>query len=445
MLPDKPVPGGLSTDEPNPTGKPVSLATDSTPPPGASNRPNPSFSPKFLADLPVRSNFASLKQPAMETPVTINLTFSQKARLAASIFAIYWPLRIYLNVDSWNWLMIQRGWMVWIIEVPLTILFFIGWLSVTEWLEARIFKRPAQDFLIDFKWPAQVATLVIASALAVLFNLGFHTILRSVGTLVNRSEKEAAAVRAAMPEWSKNPEIKAAVWQVDGRRRGKANNGLTVMAMLMAFYVAANRRGYRELTQLRVNAEQLKREATQAQFVALRNQVNPHFLFNSLSILSSLVEVDTKLSVRFIKQLSKVYRYILEQRDSEKVSLKTELEFLESYSFLLNIRFDGKLKILDNVPAAEASRYHIAPLTLQLLVENAVKHNRMSQEEPLVVSIDVQEDYLLVVNPLQRRPQVEDSTGLGLENIANRYALLTDKPVSIGEEEGKFVIKLPLL
>jgi hypothetical protein len=380
--------------------------------------------------------------PKKDTSVPHHLTLSQKVGLATSVFAIYWPIRLYLNIDPerLGWPFLQRVWAVWLVEIPLTTLFFVGWLSITEWLEEKFFKRSRQDFLIDMKWPAKLATLLIAGALAIMFNAGFHVILHQLDAFVSR-EQPAASVGGTASREQSSPNARRG----ERNTRDKANNSLTVLAMLMAFYLAANRRGYKEFAQLRINAEQLKREATQAQFVALRNQVNPHFLFNSLSILTSLVEVNPKLSVRFIRQLSKVYRYILEQRDSERVSLKTELDFLDSYCFLLNIRFEGKLQVLIQVTEQEAARYSIAPLTLQLLMENAVKHNQMSLEQPLVVSIETAGDYLLVSNPLQLRPQVEDSTGLGLKNITNRYQLLTERPVSVGEENNTFVIKLPLL
>lgn len=377
----------------------------------------------------------------MDAPIPLNLTRVQKLQLAASVFAIYWPIRLYLNIDQWNWRTFQYSWLIWILEIPLTILFFTGWLSVTEWLEKKIVRQPGPDFLIDVKWPAQLARLVVAGALAILFNLIFHILIFRLNNIIDSRQAHQAAIQApAVPA----AQITAQK-RMDYTRRSRANNGLTVMAMLMAFYLAANRRGYQALTGLRVNAEQLKREATQAQFVALKNQVSPHFLFNSLSILSSLVEVDPKLSVRFISHLSKVYRYILEQRDSERVSLKTELDFLNAYAFLLNIRFEGKLLVQNRVAEPVATRYGIAPLTLQLLVENAVKHNQMSQAQPLLVTIDTEDDYLIVRNPLQTRPQVEESTGLGLENIRNRYRLLTDRPMSAGEEDNAFVVKIPLL
>ena len=143
--------------------------------------------------------------------------------------------------------------------------------------------------------------------------------------------------------------------------------------------------------------------------------------------------------------MSRAYRYILEQKDNERVLLKTELEFIQAYRFLLNIRFENKFDVVVNVPEADQSRYSIAPLTLQLLVENAVKHNRMSAKEPLRVQIDLEGDCLVVRNNRQLRPQSEASTGVGLQNIINRYALLTERPVWVGENEGSFVVKIPLL
>lgn len=215
--------------------------------------------------------------------------------------------------------------------------------------------------------------------------------------------------------------------------------------MLSAYYLAANRRSNQQLQELRLNAEQLKREATQAQLVALKNQVNPHFLFNSLSILSALVEIDAKLSVQFIDRLAKAFRYVLEQRESDKVSLATELKFLDAYKFLLNIRFDGKVKVQQTVNAEQAGQVSIAPLTLQLLLENAVKHNQMSEEQPLTVSIYVEGDQLIISNPLQLRTNPQSSTGVGLQNIKNRYRLLTERPVEAAEVDCFFVVKLPLL
>ncbi|AQG78964.1 sensor histidine kinase [Spirosoma montaniterrae] len=375
--------------------------------------------------------------------MTYRLTTQQKWQLALSVFAVYWPLRLYVNISEWSWEMVLRSLPFWVVEIALTLLFFYVWLVFTEWLQQRIFKRQGENFLIEFRIPAQLATLFIANGLAVLFNIGFFTIWHSTSDFLEDNfgytRYSLAPQRPAEPPLS--PEQRAR----NRNQRAKANNSLTVMAMLSAFYLAANRRANRRLEDVQVRAERLEKENVQAQFAALKSQVNPHFLFNSLSILSSLVHADAELSERFIDQLSRAYRYILEQRDNERVLLKTELEFIQAYRFLLNIRFENKFDVIIDVPEADQSRYAIAPLTLQLLVENAVKHNRMSAKEPLHVQIYLENDCMVVENNFQPRPQSEVSTGVGLQNIVTRYTLLTNRPVSIEEGEERFVVKIPLL
>lgn len=376
--------------------------------------------------------------------MSYRLTNRQKWQLALSVFVIYWPIRLYVNTSNLSWLLSVRNIPFWIIETILSVLFFYAWISVTEWLQQRLFKQFGEGFLIEFKIPAQLTTLAIASALALCFNFAFFMIWHGLDdTLEQRfgiyREQDARPPRPATPPPISEERRKRS----DQRRR--VNNGLTVMAMLSAFYLAANRRAYRQLEVVQVRAERLEKENVQAQFAALKSQVNPHFLFNSLSILSSLVHADAELSEKFIDQLSRAYRYILEQKDNEQVLLKTELEFIQAYRFLLNIRFENKFDVIVNVPDADKTRYSIAPLTLQLLVENAVKHNRMSAKEPLKVQIQLEGDCLVVTNNLQPRPQSENSTGVGLQNIISRYAMLTSHPVWVGESDGNFVVKIPLL
>jgi tetratricopeptide (TPR) repeat protein len=196
---------------------------------------------------------------------------------------------------------------------------------------------------------------------------------------------------------------------------------------------------------MQARSEALEKQQLINEIDLLKTQVNPHFLFNSLSILSSLVHVNADLSEQFIEQLARSYRYILEQKDQTLVSLRTELEFIRSYAFLLKIRFDNKFDLHLDLQDDVLDKYKIAPLTLQLLIENAVKHNRMSANEPLVVEVKIEGDYLLVKNPLRARPQREASTGTGLNNIINRYALLTDRPVKAGECEDDFLVRVPLI
>lgn len=194
-----------------------------------------------------------------------------------------------------------------------------------------------------------------------------------------------------------------------------------------------------------IMAQQLEKQQLINEVTLLKTQINPHFLFNSLSILSSLVHFDADLSEKFIQQLSRSYRYILEQRDQPVVPLRTELEFIGAYSFLLKIRFENKFDIHYELPEHALDQYKIAPLTLQLLIENAVKHNRMSVKEPLIIRVDMQDGMLQVKNRIQARSTTTPSTGLGLENIRNSYALLSDRPVWAGEREGEFIVKVPLI
>jgi two-component system LytT family sensor kinase len=374
----------------------------------------------------------------MKAPGSNHLTIWQKAQLALSIFVIYWPIRLYMNIDQISGSFVVRSLPFWALEIPLTIFFFFCWVLVTDWLQQRVLHWFGSRALVEMKLPVQVGILLVASALAVVFNGGFNQIRAKMSDSLN----------LRFPPVGHRPSIDQGYrsgWAGNRNQRQKMNNGITVMAMLSAFYLVANRRSGARMLELEIQTERLEKESAQAQFMALKNQVNPHFLFNSLSILSSLVEVDAKLSVQFINRLSKAYRYILEQRDNERTRLQTELDFIDAYTFLLKIRFDEKLQVVITVSETDANRYAIAPLTLQLLIENAVKHNQMSAQKPLLVSIYTEGDYLIVANPLQLRPQNDNSMGVGLQNIMNRYALLTDRPVWIGEQDDQFVVKIPLL
>lgn len=191
-------------------------------------------------------------------------------------------------------------------------------------------------------------------------------------------------------------------------------------------------------------AEQLQQEYTKVRLQALKSQVNPHFLFNSLSVLSSLVHSNAATSEHFIVQLSKAYRYILEQKDAALVTLKEELIFLEAYFYLLEIRF-GKKVILKKLIAVDPEQYQLPPLTLQLLVENAVKHNKMSMAEPLIIEITAGEKNIEVTNNFNPRETEATSTGIGLDNITKRVAYLTNQQVEITRRNGVFCVTIPLI
>ena len=186
----------------------------------------------------------------------------------------------------------------------------------------------------------------------------------------------------------------------------------------------------------------------QAQFTALKDQISPHFLFNSLSVLSSLVRKDPDLSERFIDHLAKVYRYLLEHRDDEHIGLAAELDFARSFAFLLGVRFVRKFRV-DFPEIPSVSEFTLLPFTLQLLIENAIRHNRMSASQPLIITVEMEKnEYLRVSNNRQLRTQPDNlSAGTGTRSLAGvqqRYAMLTGRTVQVEETELYFSVRIPL-
>lgn len=220
--------------------------------------------------------------------------------------------------------------------------------------------------------------------------------------------------------------------------------GLYMLGTVFIYTFLSGLNIYQVARQKEAQAESLQREFAQVRLQALKSQVNPHFLFNSLSVLSSLVHVSAETSEQFIHHLAKAYRYILEQKELDLVNLKEELGFLDAYFFLLQIRFEQKVKLEKNI-AADDEDLQLPPLTLQLLVENAVKHNKMSVQEPLVIKVSVEENTLIVENSSRPRGQAESSTGIGLENIRKRYAMLTERKPIITQTAEIFRVQIPLL
>ncbi len=201
------------------------------------------------------------------------------------------------------------------------------------------------------------------------------------------------------------------------------------------------------LKQLRYSIEEkenLKRENLKAQLDALKTQVNPHFLFNNLNTLSSLIPENPDHAVQFVQQLSKVYRYILEVKDEKTIPLSEELDVVKAYSFLLKTRFENNLHIDINIPPEKLNK-KIVPLSLQLLIENAVKHNIVSSNKPLRINISTNNGSIEVDNNLQIKNQIMESTGFGLENIRNRYKLLSLKLVKVTATKNSFTVSIPLI
>ncbi|MCD6068511.1 MAG: hypothetical protein K0S33_3337 [Bacteroidetes bacterium] len=193
-----------------------------------------------------------------------------------------------------------------------------------------------------------------------------------------------------------------------------------------------------------VEVEKYKAESLQAQLQNLKDQVNPHFLFNNLSVLSSLVYINQDKAVDFINQLSKVYRYVLDNKDNELVPLDTELAFIRSYTYLFKIRFDENIEFKFDI-SESCGQLLIPPMALQILVENVIKHNEISSEKPLKVWITAFEDELEVKNKFQPRSNPEPLSNTGLKNICERYKHFTDRKVVVSKTETMFDVKIPLL
>ena len=190
--------------------------------------------------------------------------------------------------------------------------------------------------------------------------------------------------------------------------------------------------------------EEVRRAQLHSELEGLRNQVNPHFLFNSLNTLMNIVAEDQKLAISFLKKLSKVYRYVLDSRREQLIALATEMEFMESYIFLQKERFQSSLQIVINVPQ-EAMKLQIIPLAMQILFENAVKHNIVSSKKPLMIKVYQEGDYLIIENNLQLKNVVMPGTKVGLENVRTRYSLFTEKEVRVVNDGKKFSVALPLI
>lgn len=238
--------------------------------------------------------------------------------------------------------------------------------------------------------------------------------------------------------------VKTAEWIFD-TTFGSVSN-MVYMTVLVTFIITlfmTSRSFLFNWKQAAINAEKLQRENLSAKYENLKSQVNPHFLFNSLNALTNLVYEDQDKAVKFIKQLSDVYRYVLDTRDREAVPLEEELKFLQAYVFLQQIRFGDKLKIDVQLNGTKSL---VAPLSLQMLIENAIKHNVISEDNPLFVKVYADEHYLTVENNLQKKMVIkEESPKMGLENIKKRYEYLSDKKVIVEESASKFVVHLPFI
>ncbi len=352
------------------------------------------------------------------------LYLNQKLRLGLTLALIYVPARIYINVSNYQWPVVQKKLPLWFMELVVSMLFFTLWIYVIEWIHRKL---TIDERFFELKVINQLVALIAAVGLATVFNSFFHIFWGWMESL-------------AYPELVK-PRV---LGKIDFVKR-KSNNGITVLALMAAYYLEIKNLVQERLKEMNLNAERLEKENIRAHLQALKSQISPHFLFNNLSVLSSLIETDQEKSLEFLRRLSAVYRYILEQSDNEQIKLSTELNFLDTYMYLLNTRFENKIQLQVSLEQSHKDQFYIVPLTLQILVENAVKHNRMSVESPLIIRIFMEGGGLVVSNPLQKRNPEASSTGLGLNNIINRYRLLIDKLVRVHQDQHFFRVEIPLI
>lgn len=201
---------------------------------------------------------------------------------------------------------------------------------------------------------------------------------------------------------------------------------------------------YRNKQETIVRKQKIIAGTASAKFDALKNQLDPHFLFNSLNVLTSLIEENPEAATRFTTTLSKVYRYVLEQKNKELVTLEEELKFADLYMSLLTVRFEDSIVYSPPLQLSNAKAM-VVPLSLQLLLENAVKHNQVMPSKKLYITIIEENDNLVITNNIQTKQVLKDSTGFGLTNIRERYAHLTHQPVIIEETAKEFSITIPIL
>jgi sensor histidine kinase YesM len=201
---------------------------------------------------------------------------------------------------------------------------------------------------------------------------------------------------------------------------------------------------YKYRQETKVKEQKIIAGTASAKFDALKNQLDPHFLFNSLNVLTSLIEEDPYQAQKFTTSLSKVYRYVLEQKNKDLVSVDEELQFAKTYVKLLKMRFEDSIH-LEIPEQSDNPEAKIVPLSLQLLLENAVKHNVVTSAKPLFIKVYEKDGQLVVENNLQAKQVVKKSSGVGLQNIQQRYGILTDRQVEISKSENDFNVRLPML
>jgi hypothetical protein len=229
---------------------------------------------------------------------------------------------------------------------------------------------------------------------------------------------------------------------------GTGDLGMNIFfSLIITFFITSLHEGwffFQQWKKTLVLSEKLSKENIQSQFETLKNQISPHFLFNNLNTLASLIEEDQKLAVEYVQRTADYFRNILSLKDRDVISLEDELTLIGDYYFLQKKRYGGKLTLRVNI-SPEYRQSVVAPLTLQMLFENAIKHNIISENNPLSISIYSEDGFIVIENNLQPRESDPGPGGIGLKNISNRYRFLSKKEVIVIRDDDSFVVKIPVL
>ncbi|MEP7374401.1 MAG: sensor histidine kinase [Chitinophagaceae bacterium] len=302
-------------------------------------------------------------------------------------------------------------------QVKLSFLYTIG-IAAVIWQGNRYLHFSMRSY---FDWHNKP----IQKVLVLLFSVGFYTIPVSILLLVGWYN----FFGGGQLNWS-------IIWQ---------STLIILVAVVFITHVYETVFLVKETESEMIKNEQLERAKAEAELEALKNQIDPHFIFNSLNTLSHLIEEKPVKAKQFNDNLADVYRYILQNKARDLVLLKEEIIFLQNYFSLLKIRFEKAVQLKMTVNEKEMDQYLIPPISLQILAENAVKHNEFSDVVPLAIEIKLVNDELVIHNPVRKKTLRKPSSKIGLQNLRERYRLITNKEILIKEEENYFTVILPVL
>ncbi|WP_324720892.1 sensor histidine kinase [Salinimicrobium sp. HB62] len=332
----------------------------------------------------------------------------EKLGIAAITTIILYTLVVYLNFGT---IKLPQGEML--IEIPL-VFFFLFFLFISHEKISRLFASPKFERTGAPKKAILEVFIVIVVTIFLTFLLNFLPLLFVLG------EEIFVPVR-----------VRTAVM-------------VSVVVSLFFYYFVERERTKKELQQEMLNSARLQKENFEAQLEGLKSQINPHFLFNSLNVLGSLIQQDKKKALTFKNKLADLYRSLLKHGEQQLIPLDQELETARSYIYLLKTRFGNSIVFEEEI-SPQPPGLLVPPGALQMLLENAIKHNGSTKKKPLFVKIFTEENYLVVQNNLQPRKEHIYSTKTGLKNISSRYRYLSSEEVKIDKTKEKFIVKLPLL